>query len=168
MPLSVYDNTVAVFVRLLGGLDRWLQAAEQNAAARGFAVDALLAGRLAPDMFPLTRQVQIACDLAKAAGARLAGIEVPKHADEETTVAELRARIARVQGLLAGLDRAAVEAGSEREIVLSVQGQELRFAGADYVSRWALPNFYFHLTLSYALLRQQGVPLGKRDFLSLD
>jgi len=167
MSLSVYNSTVAVFTQLLAGMDRWLQLAEENAAARGFAVDNFLAGRLAPDMFPLTRQIQIACDLGKAAGARLAGVEVPKHADDETTVAQLRARIAKVQAFLADLDRAAVDAGASREIVLSVQGRELRFPGDAYVSTWALPNFYFHYTTSYALLRMQGLPLGKQDYLAL-
>jgi uncharacterized protein len=167
MSLSVYDSTVAVFTRLLAGMDRWLQQAEANAAARGFPADNFLAGRLAPDMFPLTRQVQIACDLAKAAGARLAGVAVPAHPDTETTIAELRARIATVQAFLAGLERSAVEAGAGREIVLTVQGKELRFPGDVYISTWALPNFYFHYTHSYALLRMQGLPLGKADYLAL-
>jgi len=166
MPLSVHDTTVATFRRLLEAMDRWLILAEENARTRGFAVDALLAGRLAPDMFPLTRQIQIACDLAKAAGARLAGLEVPRHEDNETTVSELRARIARVIGLLDQLDPAAIEAGADRHIQLSVQGQPMEFSGADYVSSWALPNFYFHFTTAYNLLRMQGVPLGKRDYLA--
>lgn len=165
MSLSIYDATVNTFRRMLRGLDRELQAAVDNARARGFEPDRLLGARLAPDMFDLTRQLQIACDLAKGGGSRLAGVEIPKHADDETSIVELRARIARVLSYLDTLPREAIDAAAEREIVLSVQGRELRFAGADYVNQWALPNFYFHCSMAYALLRQQGVPLGKRDFL---
>ena len=146
-------------------LDRLLTLAEANAAARGFEADKLLAGRLAPDMFPLTRQIQIACDLAKAASARLAGIEVPQHADDETSFAELRARIAKVQSFIDSVDADAVNAGEARAITLKIQGQELNFVGADFLDSWALPNFYFHFITAYNLLRMQGVPLGKRDFL---
>lgn len=167
MSLSIYETTINTFRRMLRGLDRELQTAVDNAKARGFEPDRLLTARLAPDMFDLTRQVQIACDLAKGAGSRLAGVEIPKHADEETTIVELRARIARVLAFLDTLPRETIDAAGEREIVLSVQGRELRFAGADYVNQWALPNFYFHCSMAYALLRQQGVPLGKRDFLAL-
>lgn len=167
MSLSIHETTVVTFRRMLNGLDRELQIAVDHAASRGFEPDRLLAGRLAPDMFDLTRQVQIACDLAKAAGSRLAGLEVPKHPDDETTLEQLRARIARVLAHLDSLPCEAIDAAAEREIVLSVQGRELRFAGADYVNQWALPNFYFHCSMAYALLRQQGVPLGKRDFLAL-
>ena len=167
MSLSIYETTVNTFRRMLRGLDRELQTAVDNAKVRGFEPDRLLTARLAPDMFDLTRQVQIACDLAKGAGSRLAGVEIPKHADEETTIVELRARIARVLTFLDTLPRETIDAAGEREIVLSVQGRELRFAGADYVNQWALPNFYFHCSMTYALLRQQGVPLGKRDFLAL-
>ncbi|MCK7594996.1 DUF1993 domain-containing protein [Pseudomarimonas salicorniae] len=167
MSLSIYETTVNTFRRMLGGLDKELQRAVEYAATRGFEPDRLLSGRLAPDMFDLTRQVQIACDLAKGAGARLAGLDIPKHADDETQIAALRARIARVLSFLDTLPREDIDGAAEREIVLSVQGRELRFAGADYVNRWALPNFYFHCSMAYALLRQQGVPLGKRDFLAL-
>lgn len=167
MSLSIYETTVVTFRRMLSGLDRELEQAASNASSRGFEADRLLGARLAPDMFDLTRQIQIACDLAKGAGARLAGVEIPKHADEESTLAQLRERIARVLAFLDSLPRQAIDGAAEREIVLSVQGRELRFSGADYVNQWALPNFYFHRTMAYALLRQQGVPLGKREFLSL-
>ena len=167
MSLSIYETTVNTFRRMLRGLDRELQSAVDYAKARAFEPDRLLTGRLAPDMFELTRQVQIACDLAKGAGSRLAGIEIPKHADDETSIVELRARIARVLAFLDTLPREAIDGAAGRDIVLSVQGRELRFAGADYVNQWALPNFYFHCSMAYALLRQQGVPLGKRDFLAL-
>lgn len=165
MTASLYDASVAVFRHQLSALDRILSLAEANAAQRGFEADKLLAGRLAPDMFALTRQVQIACDMAKAGAGRLAGVELPKHEDSETSLAELHARIAKVQVFLDGIDAAAVNAAAERPISLTVQGQELRFSGADYLSQWALPNFYFHLTTAYNLLRLQGVPLGKKDFL---
>ncbi|MBD8527632.1 DUF1993 domain-containing protein [Pseudomarimonas arenosa] len=163
--MSLYRRSVTVFQHNLRALDRMLSLAEANAEARGFEADKFLAGRLAPDMFPLTRQIQIACDLAKGASARLAGVEIPKHEDSETTLAELHARIAKVQDFIASLDADAVNAGEQRPITLSIQGNELNFVGAEYLDTWALPNFYFHLSTAYNLLRMQGVPLGKRDFL---
>lgn len=165
MSRTLYDRSVAVFRHMLSALDRNLDLAEKNAESRGFSVDQFLAGRLAPDMFPLTRQVQIACDLAKAGAARLAGSEVPHHDDNETTVNELRNRIARVLAFMEGVDRAAVDAGEERPVTITVRGQPLHFVGGEYLDVFVLPNFYFHLTTAYNLLRMQGVPLGKLDYL---
>ena len=116
-------------------------------------------------MFGLTRQVQIACDLAKGASARLAGMDIPQHEDSETSFTELHARIGKVLTFIRSIDPAAVNAGDQRAITLSIQGKELKFVGAEYLDTWALPNFYFHLTTAYNLLRMQGVPLGKRDYL---
>lgn len=165
MSRTLHDRSVAVFSHMLSALDRILGLAESNAAARGFDADKLLAGRLAPDMFALTRQVQIACDLAKGASARLAGLDIPQHEDSETSFSELHARIAKVLHFIGGIDPAALNGGEERPITLSIQGNELKFVGGEYLDTWALPNFYFHVTTAYNLLRMQGVALGKRDYL---
>ena len=165
MGRKLYDRSVAVFQHNLRALERILSLAESNAEARGFEADKFLAGRLAPDMFPLLRQVQIACDLAKGATARLAGVEIPKHDDTEVSFAELHARIAKVLSFIDSVDAEAVNAGEDRPITLNIQGNEINFVGADYLDSWALPNFYFHFSTAYNLLRMQGVALGKRDFL---
>ncbi|MCB1554755.1 MAG: DUF1993 domain-containing protein [Xanthomonadales bacterium] len=165
MSRTLYDRSVAVFRHMLLALDRILDIAEKNAESRGFPVDQFLAGRFAPDMFPLTRQVQIACDLAKSGAARLAGADVPQHDDTETTVAELRGRIAKVLAFMESVDRAAVDAGEERPVTITVRGQPMNFIGGEYLDVFVLPNFYFHLTTAYSLLRFQGVPLGKLNYL---
>ena len=165
MSHSLYAASVGTFRHMLGALDRLLSQAEASAQSRGFDAAVLLTARLAPYMFPLPRQVQIACDMAKSAGARLAGVDVPKHDDTETTFAELHARIAKVLAFLDTLDAAAIDGAADRPVTLTVQGNEMRFTGSDYLNTWALPNFYFHMTTTYALLRMQGVPLGKRDYL---
>lgn len=167
MTVSLYETSIGTFRLMLGSLAKNLSKAEAHAHAQGFDPSNLLAARLAPDMFNLTRQVQIACDLAKAAGARLAGIEPPRHEDTETDIAGLLARIDRVLGWLETLDREAIESAAEREIRFTVQNHELKFQGQRYLVTWALPNFYFHVTMAYALLRHQGVSLGKRDYLGI-
>jgi uncharacterized protein len=165
MSLSIYDSTVGTHRRMLGVLDSLLVKAAEHAEAGGYDATNLLGSRLAPDMFPLRRQVQIACDLAKSGGARLAGVPVPRHEDTETSIPELRTRIDKVLAFLDTLDRESINGAGEREIVVTVPGRELRFSGRDYVDIWLLPNFYFHLCMTYALLRHNGVALGKLDFL---
>ena len=165
MSLSIHDAAVGTFRQILGALDRMLDKAEAHAVARKFDPANLLRARLAPDMFDLVRQVQIACDMAKSGGARLAGVEVPRHEDTEATFAELHARIAKVLAFLATLERAAIDASSDRLITVPVRDRELKFSGRDYVVAWVLPNFYFHVTAAYAILRHNGVELGKSDFL---
>jgi hypothetical protein len=121
--------------------------------------------RLIADMFPLSRQVQIACDTAKGAVARLAGVEVPKHDDTEQTVAELKARIAKTLDFIGSVPAAKIDGSEEREVVLRLGGQERKFTGLQYLLGHAWPNFYFHVTTAYNILRANGVELGKRDFI---
>ena len=121
--------------------------------------------RLAPDMFALSRQVQIACDMIKGAAARLGGVEIPKHEDTETTFAELKARVAKVQAFLGSVPAANFAGSEDKAITLNMRRGDLHFTGLDYLRYFVLPNFYFHLTTTYAILRHNGVELGKSDFL---
>jgi hypothetical protein len=116
-------------------------------------------------MFPLVRQVQIATDHAKGCCARLAGVEVPKYADDETTFADLRARIARTTEFVRGFEPGDIDGSEERDVTITAGGRELRFKGQQYLVTFALPNFYFHVTTAYDILRHCGVPIGKRDFM---
>lgn len=165
MTLSIADAAFGTFRTMLGALDAMLAKGEAHAQARKFDPANLLRARLAPDMFDLVKQVQIACDMAKSGGARLAGVDVPKHEDTETTFAELHARIAKVLAFLDTLDRAAIDGAADRLVTVPLRDRELRFSGRDYLVGWVLPNFYFHVTTAYALLRHNGVELGKADFL---
>ena len=165
MATELYDLTVPVFTRALKALSALLDKAVAHAAEAGEDAEGYLALRLAPDMHPLSKQVQSACDSAKLCVARLSGAEAPVHEDTETTVAELQARIASTLAFLASVPREAIDGQEERDVVLKFPGGEWPFKGQAYVIGFALPNFFFHLTTAYGLLRQAGVPLGKRDFL---
>ncbi len=166
MPLSLYQSSVPVFERSLAAFVAIHEKAEAHAQARKFDPANYLAIRLTPDMFPLSRQVQNFCDHAKNASFRLAGAQPPALADNETTFAELRARIEATLAHLKTVDAEAVEAGSDREIVFPIgPTRRVRMQGADYLLHFALPNFYFHLTTAYDILRSAGVEIGKRDFL---
>jgi uncharacterized protein len=150
--------------KLLGNLDAWIEKAIAFAKAKPFDPVVLLSARLAPDQFSLLRQVQSACDHAKFMSYRLAGKEPPKHPDTETTFEELRARIAMVRGLLDGFKKADFEGADSRVIELSFfEGKVL--SGAEYLLEFAQPNFYFHLTTAYAILRHSGVAVGKMDYI---
>ena len=153
------------FVRLLKNLSAMLAKAEAHAKAKNFEAAVLLNDRLAPDMFTLTRQIQIATDHAKGAMARLAGHAPEAMEDKETTVAELQARIAKVVAIVEGYKPEQLQGSETREITIKIPNQELKFKGLDYLNAWALPNFYFHVTMAYAILRHNGVDIGKRDFL---
>ena len=146
--------------KMLGNVDGCLD----KAAARGGDERALLDSRLAPDMFPLVRQVQIACDTAKFAAARTAGKEAPSHADDQTTIAALRQRMATVREYLAGFSAADFE-GAEDRRVTTPRWEGKSMSAREYFIEHAVPNFFFHVTTAYALLRQAGVEIGKRDFL---
>jgi uncharacterized protein len=165
LTLSLYDASFGPLRTGLRALAAILGKAEAHAQARGYDPANLLRARLAPDMFDLVRQVQIACDMAKSGAARLAGVDVPSHPDTEATFAELDARIAKVLAFLDTLDRAAVDGAADRDIVVPMRDRRLEFKGRDYLATWVLPNFYFHLTTAYAILRHNGVELGKKDFL---
>ncbi len=166
MTLSMYQASVPVFLRALTNLRGVLQKAEAHASERGFEADALLQTRLAPDMFPLLRQVQIATDLAKSGAARLAGVDPLKFEDDETTLAQLYARIDRAIDYLQTFTAEQIDGSEGRVVTLTTRSSgELRFDGQSYLLHFALPNLFFHCTTAYALLRQAGVDLGKLDFI---
>ena len=154
-----------VLVRMLQNLSSMLSKAEQQAKAKGYDPSVLLSSRLAPDMFALTRQVQIATDQAKGCVARLAGHQIEAIEDTETTFAELQARIKKVIGIVENYKPEDLEGAETRELTIKIPNAELKFNGLDYVNQWAMPNFYFHVTMAYAILRNNGIELGKRDFL---
>jgi hypothetical protein len=163
--LSMHAFSAPTFVRMLKNLSAMLTKAEAHAKAKGFEPSVLLNARLAPDMFTLTRQVQIATDHAKGAMARLAGHAPEAMEDAETTFAEVQARIAKVIALVEGYKPAQLDGSDTREVSVKIPNAELKFSGIDYLTQWAMPNFYFHITTAYAILRHNGVELGKRDFL---
>lgn len=166
MSLSMYSASVPVFARMFGNTQNWLAKAEEHAAARKFDPVNYLGLRLAPDMLPFSRQIQIASDGAKGCIARLAGLEVPKWEDNEATMNDLRARLQRTIDFARSVPAEKFAGSESREIVLPMrQGDPLRFDGESYLKHFVLPNLYFHLTTTYALLRHAGVELGKRDFL---
>ena len=166
MTLSMYQASVPVFTQGLKGLDGVLAKAEAHVAAHKLDPNALLHARLFPDMFPFTRQVQIAADFAKGAVARLAGAEVPNWPDDETSFEALRARVARSLDFIAGFPADAIDGSEDRIITLVRRGETFQVNGQPYLLEQALPNFYFHLTTAYAILRHNGVAVGKRDFLA--
>lgn len=165
MSLSMVDASVPVFRQMLGSLAAILDKAESHAAARKIEPAVLLQSRLYPDMFPLVRQVQIAADFAKGACARLAGVEVPRYEDNEQTFGELKERIAKTLAFIGDLPVDAIAASEERDISFTVAGNAREFKGQPYLLHYALPNFYFHLTTAYAILRHNGIEIGKKDFI---
>jgi hypothetical protein len=165
MTLSMYQASVPVFTRMLANLASCLTKAEADATTRGIATDVFMAARLAPDMLPLPRQVQIACDSAKRGIANLAGIEAPVFPDTETTFPELQDRIAKTQAFLATVDAAKIDGTEDRDITLKMPSREVHFKGQPFLMFFTLPNFFFHLTSAYAILRHNGVALGKMDYL---
>lgn len=165
MPLSMYEASVPVFRHTLGALSAILDKAEAYAAERKIDPAVLLNTRLFPDMFPLVRQVQIASDQAKGCVARLAGVDVPGYEDNEASFADLKARIAKTLAFVEGFKPAQIDGSEERPITMKLRSGELSFTGQSYLLRFVLPNFYFHATTAYDILRHCGVPLGKRDFL---
>lgn len=164
--MNIYDASVPVFTHFLRSLSVILKKAEVHCAAKKIDPAVILGARLYPDMFALTRQVQIASDGAKGAGARLAGIAVPSWPDEEKSFDELQARIAKTIAFLAGLKPEQFADAETREIALKAGGRDLKFSGAAYLETWAKPNFFFHVTTAYAILRHNGIELGKPDFLA--
>ncbi|MCH9826899.1 MAG: DUF1993 domain-containing protein [Gammaproteobacteria bacterium] len=165
MAISMYEASAPVFTRMIGNLRNMLVKADAHAKARGYEVDVLVESRLAPDMFPLRRQVQIASDAAKGSMARLAGLDVPSWDDTETTMAQLIERLDRTLEYLAGFSPEQVDGSEERQVVVKTRMRELRFTGLQYLQGFAIPNLYFHVATSYNILRHNGVELGKMDFL---
>lgn len=165
MPTSLYDITVPVLLRGLGNLEAFLKKAEAHASAQGVDPRTLFDARLAPDMYPLPGQIQRASDTAKFAVVRLGGVENVPFEDDEKTFADLYARIARTQEFLNAAPREAIEGKEDAEVVLKTSTSERRFRGIDYALGFVLPNFHFHVATAYAILRHEGAPIGKRDFL---
>lgn len=165
MTTSMYRASIPVFVAYLTNLSAILTKAAANAEARKIDPAVFIAARIAPDMFPLSRQVQIACDSAKGAAARLAGAEVPSFADTETSFDELQARIAKTLAYIKSVPADAIAGSQSREITLKAGATEYHFIGEDYLLNFVLPNFFFHITAAYAILRHNGVDLGKMDYL---
>ena len=165
MPISMFHASIPVFTRQLSSLSAILKKAEAHAGARKIDPSVFINARLAPDMFPLSRQVQSATDSAKGCGARLAGAEVPRYEDTETTFPELQARVAKTIGFLQSLGPERIDGSEERTIVLKLRGSEVSFSGQDYLLNFALPNFFFHAVTAYGILRHNGVEIGKQDFL---
>jgi hypothetical protein len=166
MTISMYAASVPVFQQMLGGLSGVLRKAEAHAAERKIEPNALLQARLYPDMFPLLRQVQVAADFAKSVSARLAGVEVPKMEDSELTFADLQARIAKTLAFIGGLSAADIDVASDRQIVTQAgTPKEKIFTGQSYLLNYGLPHFFFHTTTAYAILRHNGIEIGKKDYV---
>jgi hypothetical protein len=162
----MYTSSIPVFKQMLGGLSQVLRKAEAHATEKKIEPNALLQARLFPDMFALLRQVQVASDFAKSVSARLAGVDVPKLEDNEQTFAELQARIATVLAFIEGLDVAKFDEAAAREIVTQAgTPKEKRFTGQSYLLNYGLPHFFFHTTTAYAILRHNGVEVGKKDYI---
>ena len=165
MQISMYEALIPVANHMLGNLSKILDKGAAFAEAKKIDQAVLTGARLAPDMFPLTRQVQIACDSAKGAVARLAGVEIPKHEDTEQSFAELKTRIAKTIDFLESVPAAKVDGTEDKEVVLQMRSGERRFKGMQYLLGHAYPNFYFHVTTAYNILRHNGIEIGKRDYL---
>ncbi|MFZ0602899.1 MAG: DUF1993 domain-containing protein [Roseiarcus sp.] len=165
MSLSLYQSSVPVYERALNAFLAILDKAEEHATARKFDPNAYLAMRLSPDMFPFVRQVQSFCDHAKNSSFRLAAKDPPAKEDKEATLADIRARIQATLEMLKSIDAKAMEGGESREVVIPAGSNKLKLPGADYLLHFAMPNFYFHLTTAYDILRASGVEIGKRNFM---
>jgi hypothetical protein len=165
MKISMYQASAPRFANTLRNLSAILDKAQAHAEARKIDPAVLTGSRLYPDMFALARQVQIACDNAKGAVARLAGVEVPKHEDTEQSFAELKARIARTVAFIETLKPAQIDGSEDRDISLKLGPREVQWKGMQYLLGFALPNFYFHVVTAYDILRHNGVELAKRDYI---
>lgn len=165
MSLSMYQASIPVLVRQLEILSNILKKAEAHAQAKKIAPEVFLNARLAPDMYPLTRQVQIAGDMVKGCAARLSGQPVPSYEDTEKTFPELQARLAKTIAFAQSVNAAQIDGSEDRKVMLKVGGKEMEFQGQPYLLSFVLPNVYFHMTVAYSILRHNGVELGKGDFL---
>ena len=165
MAITMHSASVPVFVRMLGNVLQWLDKAEAHAQAKKFDSNVYLAARLAPDMLPFVRQIQIACDAVKFGVARLAGVEAPKFEDNEASIADLRARIRKTLDYIESIPAVQIEGTDAKDIVVPRRDGSMTLKGEAYLKQFVLPNFFFHVTTTYALLRHNGVDLGKADFL---
>jgi len=165
LKISMHAASVELFVPMLANLAAILDKAATHAEAKKFDASVLVHDRLYPDMLAFNRQIQLACDFAKNSTARLAGTEAPKFADDERTIPELKDRIQRTIDYLQGIGAAALEGSEDRDIKIPLRTRTLEMKGLPFLQKWALPNFYFHATTAYAILRHNGVEIGKSDFL---
>ena len=165
MSLSMHAVAVPAFLNTLGALAKILDKAAAHCEAKKIDPKVMPQSRLIADMLPLSAQIQIACDTAKGAAARLAGVEAPKYEDNETTLAELKARVGKTLDFIKGIKPEQLQGAESREIVLQFPNATLKFNGKNYLANFVIPNLFFHVTMAYALLRKNGVDLGKRDFL---
>jgi len=165
MSISMHSASVPVFIRMFANMTTWLDKAEAHAQAKKFDPSVYLTARLAPDMLPFVRQIQIASDGAKFCVSRLAGVEAPKFEDDEASFADLRERIAKTVAFIESVPADQIDGTEDKDIALPRRDGTLMIKGEPYLKNFVLPNFYFHLTTTYALLRHNGVDLGKKDFL---
>ena len=165
MSLTMYQASIPVFIRMLGNLSTILDKAAAHAEAKKIDPAIFINARLAPDMYPLNRQIQIATDMAKGCAARLAGIEVPSYEDNESTFPDLQARIAKTVAFLQSVSAEQVNGSEERTVTLKLRGKEIGFLGQPYLLNFVLPNFYFHITVAFAILRHNGLEIGKMDYI---
>lgn len=165
MPLSMYQASIPVFIRNFNNLQHIIAKGQQFAQRSGMDETELLQLRLAPDMYPFVKQVQIVSDAAKGAAARLAGVEIPSFPDTESTVAELQERISKTVAFLNTITPQQLEGSEKREIHIKVPNREYHFTGMDYLQSFVLPNVFFHTSIAYGILRHKGVELGKTDYL---
>jgi hypothetical protein len=161
----MYQASIPQFIKMLTNLSNILKRGEEFAKAKNIDGSVLVSDRLAPDMFPLSKQVQIACDQVKNGMARLAGVEPPKFDDREATFAELQERIAKTIAFAKGIQPAQVDGTEAKEIKFSIKEWNFEFVGEQYLLTWIIPNFYFHVTTAYNILRHNGVEIGKSDYL---
>jgi len=167
MPVSMSSMSQPVFEHMLGNLSHFLDKAQAHAEAKKFDPAVLLQSRLAPDMLPLARQIQIACDGAKNGVARLSGVEAPKFDDTESSLGELKERIGKTLAYLASVPAAQLDGNESKDITFPGGKDKTRtMTGEAYLKHWMLPNFFFHVTTAYAILRHNGVELGKSDYLA--
>ena len=164
--ITMHQASVPLFQKMLRNLSTFIDKGAAFAAQRKFDPALLLSSRLAPDMFPLSRQVQVATDNAKGPLARIAGVDIPKYEDTEKTVDEFKARIAKTLDFIGGIDPAKFDGAEDREVTIMIGGKETRLTGRVYLFNRAIPNFLFHVTTAYAILRASGVEVGKGDFLA--
>jgi uncharacterized protein len=165
MNISMYQASVPRFVNILGNLSSILDKAQVHVDAKKLEGAALTAYRLYPDMLPMTKQVQIACDTAKGVVARLAGVEIPAFEDNEVTLADLKARIGKTIAFIQTVQPAQIDGTEDKEIVIKRGDKETRYTGMQFLLGHAIPNFYFHVTTTYIILRHNGIEIGKRDYL---
>ena len=165
MPISMHSASVPIFARMLGNLMTWLDKAEEHPTARKFDPSVYLSSRLAPDMLPFTNQIQIACDAVKFGVARLSGVEAPKFADDEASLADLRTRVRKTIDFIQSVPAAQTDGTEDKDVVVPRRDGSMTLKGEAYLKNFVLANFFFHVTTTYALLRLNGVELGKGDFL---